>query len=51
MIWLQPFLFFGFIDTNTMVTFKSIFYGGFLVNLMEIIWNDLYLLQDKTFFV
>jgi hypothetical protein len=51
MIWLQPFLFHGFINTNTMVTFKSFFYGSFLVNLMEIVWNDLYLLQDKTFFI
>jgi len=30
-----------------MVTLKSVFYGSFLVNLMETIWNDPYLLQDK----
>jgi hypothetical protein len=51
MIWLQPFLFNGFTNINTMVTFKSFFYGNFLVNLMEIVWNDPYLLQDKKQFV
>jgi PI-3-kinase-related kinase SMG-1 len=34
-----------------MVTLKSVFYGSFLVNLMETIWNAPYLLQDRTFFV
>ncbi len=51
MIWLQPFILCGFTDTNTIVTLKSVFYGSFLINFMEIIWSVPYLLQDKTFFV